>query len=139
MSTLPALALIFSSCTTYYIPKESFIQQFAGMDSSTLREVTTRGPAGDTIRYKTYPIDYIHCIDRKGIKVELKNSPSIEIRFTDSNNRRTVFYFDWISVNDTTVRGRQSRFISLFRKSIAIRTIMKIEVQDGLKNFHYTN
>jgi hypothetical protein len=130
---------ILSSCTTYYIPKESFREQFAGMDSSRMRRVTTRGPAGDKVTYKSYPIDFIHCVDSKGNPVELKNSPSIEIRFTDSANYRITFYFDLITVNDTAVSGIRSRFITSFRKTIPLNTIRKIEVQDGHKNFHYTD
>ena len=130
---------ILSSCTTYYIPLDSFKQQFAGMDSSKLREVTTRGPAGDKVRYKAYPIDYIKCVDSKGNTMEIKNSPSIEIRFTDTNNRKTIFYFDLIRVNETTISGIQSRFITGFHKSIPIDAVRKIEVQDGGKKFHYMN
>jgi hypothetical protein len=134
-----ALLIVFSSCTTYYISLDSFRQQFAGMDSSNLKKVTTRGPGGDRVKYETFPIDIIKCVDSKGNSAELRNSPSIEIRFTDVNNKRTIFYFDLISVNDTTVRGIQSRFFPSIRKTIPLNTISKIEVQDGKKNFHYVD
>jgi hypothetical protein len=126
-----------NACTTYYIPVDSFKQQFADMDSSSLREVTTRGPAGDRVTYKTYPIDFIKCVDDKGNHFELPNSPSIEIRFTDLRGKRTIFYFDLMHVTDTSITGIQSRFIPSIHKTIFINQIKKIEVQDGHKNFHY--
>ena len=127
----------FSSCTTYYIPVDSFKKQFAFAGSLQPREVTTRGPGGDKVTYKTYQIDSIACVDKKGNPAMLKNSPSIEIRFTDSSNRKTIFYFDLLHVTDSTIRGGQSRFIPSLHKTIRISTVKLIEVQDGKKDFHY--
>ena len=135
------IGLIFfmSSCKTYYIPVDSFKQQFAGMDTSKLKEVTTRGPMGDKVKYKTFPIDFIKCVDKKGNPVELKNSPSLEIRFTDNKDKKTIFYFDLISVDETYVSGVQSRFITSIKKTIPLNTIKTIEIQDGKKRFSYVN
>ncbi len=137
---LTVFALIaFSSCTTYYIPLDSFKQQFAGMDSSHPKNVTVRGPGGSTVKYETFPLDTIKCIDSKGNPVALKNSPSIEIRFFYGDNQQITFYFDLISVNDSTLTGIRSRYITSLRKTIPINTIHKIELQDGHKDFHYVN
>ena len=135
------IGLIFflSSCKTYYIPLDSFKQQFAGIDTSKLKEVTTRGPMGDKVKYKTFPIDFIKCVDKNGNPIELQNSPSLEIRFTDTNNKKTIFYFDLISVDETYVRGVQSRFITSIKKTIPLNTIKTIEIQDGKKKFSYDN
>ncbi len=91
---------------------------------------------GDVISYKTYPIEYIKCVDKNNNPIELKNRPSIEIRFTDKNNKRTIFYFDQIYVQDSIVIGDGSRFIN-HQKAIPIENIKLIEVQDGHKNFKY--
>ena len=133
------LIFFMSSCKTYYIPVDSFKQQFAGMNTSKLKEVTTRGPMGDKVKYKTFPIDFIKCVDKNGNPVELQNSPSLEIRFTDTNNKKTIFYFDLISVDETYVRGVQSRFITSIKKTIPLNTIKTIEIQDGKKKFSYVN
>lgn len=133
------LLLVITSCKTYYIPVDSFKQQFAGLDTIKLREVTTLGPMGDQVTYKTYPIDYIKCVDKKGNPFDLKNSPSLEIRFTDNNDKRTTFYFDLISVDHTYVSGVQSRFITSIKKAIPLNTIKKFEIQDGKKKFSYVN
>jgi len=130
------ITLIFTGCKTYYIPVDSFTEQMKDIDSVELRTVYTKGPAGDVVSYETYPIDYIKCVDKKNNPVELKNSPSIEIRFTDKNNKRTIFYFDQIYIQDSTVIGDGSRFIS-YQKEIPLNEIKQIEVQDGRKNFKY--
>lgn len=130
--------LIFlSSCKTFYIPADSFKQQFANINSASLKEVTTLGPVGDKVKYLTFPMDYINCVDKKGNPVKLKVSPSLEIRFTDINNKKTIFYFDLISVDDNFVSGVQSRFITSIKKKIPLNTVKKIEIQDGKKNFKY--
>lgn len=124
------------SCKTYYIPVQSFRLQFNGIDSTKLRLVKTRGPAGDVAEYLANPIDYIKCVDKSDMQFELKNSPSIEIRFTEKNDKRTIFYFDRVFMQDTLIIGEMSRFVR-FRKGISINNVKLIEVQDGHKNFRY--
>ena len=134
------LFLIFGliSCKTYYIPINSFNEQFKDIDSIELKTVYTRGPMGDIVSYKTYPIDSIKCVDNNNNLTELKNSPSLEIRFTEKNNKRTIFYFDQIYIQDSIIYGDGSRFIQ-YKKSIPIDSIKLIEIQDGHKNFKYVD
>ncbi len=127
-----------ASCKTYYIPLDSFKEQIKDIDSVELRTVYTRGPMGDVVEYKTYPIDNIKCVDKDNNPAELKNSPSIEIRFTEKNNKRTIFYFDQIYVQDSMIIGDGSRFMQ-YQKSIPIDSLKLIEVQDGKKNFKYVD
>lgn len=128
----------FASCKTYYIPLNSFKEQIKDIDSVELRTVCTRGPMGDIVEYKTYPINYIKCVDKDNNPIELKNSPSIEIRFTEKNNKRTTFYFDQVYVQDSMIIGDGSRFIR-YQKTIPIDSLKLIEVQDGKKNFKYVD
>ncbi|MBP7508396.1 MAG: hypothetical protein KA807_11265 [Prolixibacteraceae bacterium] len=130
------LSVVLNACKTYLIPVQSFKEQFNGIDSTKLRLVKTRGPAGDVAEYLANPIEYIKCVDKSDMPLELKNSPSIEIRFTEKNNKRTIFYFDRLFVQDTLIIGEMSRFIR-FRKGISINNVILIEVQDGHKNFKY--
>lgn len=124
------------SCKTYHIPLDSFNDQLKDIDNVELKTVKTKGPMGDVVSYETYPIEFINCIDNNNEPIQLKNSPSIEIRFTDKNNKHTTFYFDQIYIQDSTVFGDGSRFIN-YKKEIRINNIKLIEVQDGLKNFKY--
>lgn len=130
------LSLIVSSCKTYYIPIEIFNDQLKDIDSVELKTVNTKGPMGDVVTYKTYPIDYIKCVDKKNNPFELKNSPSIEVRVTDKNNKKTYLYFDQMYVQDSILKGDGSRFI-YYKKEIPIKEIKLIEVQDGHKKFKY--
>jgi len=132
------VAIVFSGCKTYYIPIDSFNEQFKDIDSVELKTVHTKGPMGDIVDYKTYPIDRIKCFDKNNNPVELVNNPSIEIRITEKNNRRTVFYLDQIFVQDSMIIGDGSRFIH-YSKTIPIDNVKLIEVQDGHKNFKYVD
>ena len=137
---VPLVVLILaSSCNTYLIPVESFRQQLATVTDTTLRDVTVRGPLGETTTYQTYPIVWIECVDKKGKLVQLRNSLSIEIRFTDTTNKKTHFYFDRLRVTDSTVTGATSRILAPLRKTISLKAVTKIEVQDGKKRYRYVD
>jgi hypothetical protein len=134
--TLTVFGLV--SCKSYYIPLESFQEQMKDISTVELKTVNTKGPMGDVVSYKTYPIEFIKCIDKNNNPFELKNSPSIEIRFTEKNNKRTIFYFDQIYIQDSTIIGDGSRFI-YHQKAIPIENIKLIEIQDGHKDFKYVD
>jgi hypothetical protein len=137
MFLLCAVIFYLTSCKTYYIPVDSFREQFVGLEPS--KEVTTRGPGGDKVKYMTYPITSIKCVDKNGSAYNLTASPSLEIRFTYGNNQRTIFYFDLIRINDTLLTGGQSRFMPSIKKTISLNSIKKIDIQDGHKKFVYVN
>jgi len=131
--------LFLCSCTTYYIPLESFKQQFTGIDSTKMVNLSVQGPLNEQYNYKANTISIIECKDKNGNPFSLKNTPSIEIRFTYGHrNKRKVFYFDRISVNRHSVTGVESRFMDFIRKTIPLDSITKIEVQDGRKQFNTT-
>ena len=92
---------------------------------------------GGTVTYKTFPIDRVKCVDKKGRPVVLENKPSLEIRFTDIKNNEYVFYFDLISVHDDYVTGSESRFFPNDKHRLSLKSIKKIEIQDGRKRFSY--
>jgi len=82
----------------------------------------------------------VEVIDKNGNKKLLQIKPSIEMRLTDSSNRRTIFYFDLVRFDGEYITGSQSRFLPLtFDKKIPIRSVKKIEIQDGRKKFRYVN
>lgn len=130
------MALALNSCQTYEIPVESFRVQFSAMDSTNLKMVRTRGPAGDVAEYLANPIVQIQCVDKGGNPVYVPNSPSIEARITTQDGKRTIFYFDRFIVRRDTLFGYRSRFFEL-SKAIPLKHISKIEIQDGKKNFKY--
>ena len=131
------MSVLFYSCTTYLIPMESFKHQFVGMKETDMKEVVVRGPLGEQTRYTTFPQDSVDCT-KKGKWIRLAKTPSLEIRFTDDRNKKTIFYFDRIFVTDSTVSGTYSRILGL-QKTIPLETIKKIEIQDGGKNYRYVH
>jgi hypothetical protein len=135
------LALILvNSCTSYYISKDSLIQQFAGIDSTRFKEVIVQTPYYYRYTYEANPIVNIQCTDKNGNPKEIINSPSIETRFTHGvKNKRTVYYFDRIYVDSAAVYGVESRIAPFIRSSIPLDSITKIEIQDGKKKFRYVN
>jgi len=128
--------LVFSGCKSYTIPVDSFKEQFKDINTENYRIVKIENPFGMESQYKANPIDTIICFDKNNKKVLLRNSPSIEIKFTTKNHKKKTFYFDRVFLNDTVVVGDISRFIN-YKKGIPIKDIIKIEVQDGRKNFKY--
>jgi hypothetical protein len=129
--------ILMTSCSTYYLTADSLRDQFTGIDSINLKPVIVRGPVGEKYSYQANPIDIIECVDKQGNPIQLTNGPSIEMRVTNKNGKRTIFYFDRVFVTDSTLYGVQSRFMSSIRKSIKLRDIKRIEIQDGKKNFDY--
>jgi len=87
-----SITLLLSSCSTYYISRESFKNQFAKIDSSKLIEVTVKEPMFETYHYKANPISSIQCKDKKGNDFELINSPSIEMRVTYGYKNKNPFF-----------------------------------------------
>jgi hypothetical protein len=134
---LLTIVLITTSCSTYYLTTKSLSDQFTGIDSTRLKPVTVRGPAGETYNYLANPIEIIECVDKQGNPTQLINSPSIEMRVTQQTGKRTIFYFDRVLVTDSALYGVRSRFIPSLRKAIKLQDIKKIEIQDGQKNFDY--
>lgn len=130
-------SLMLTSCKTYYIPTASLIDQFRNIDSSDYKTVWVAGPTIDSYSYLANPIEKIKCTDRNNNPVKLINSPSIEMRVTQNNGKKTIFYFDRIYLDDSLLYGIRSRFIPAFDKTIPLENIVKIEVRDGRKNFKY--
>jgi hypothetical protein len=136
--TIAALTTLISSCKTYFMPIGSFLEQVPSLETVNLRQVTTKDPGGFKSTYSVYPIDSIKCFDKDGTPYMLKNGPSIEIRFTDVNGKRSTFYFDRTWVVRDSVIGVGSRIFSQ-KKTIPVSTIKTIEIQDGHKKYLYIN
>ena len=123
--------LLIVSCKTYYIPMESFKRQL-GLTDSTFKADRAKGSIGSQHLYKTDTLKFIQCYDKNNQPFQLRNSQSVEIRFTHGN-QKTVFYFDSIFLTDSAVIGVQSRLMPSMQKTIALSDITKIEVQDSGK------
>lgn len=75
-------------------------------------------------------MDYVEVVDNEGSKLLLEVKPSLEMRITDSHNKKTIFYFDLIRYDGVYISGSQSRILSSsFEKKILINYVKKIEIQ----------
>ena len=145
--TALTLLLLFPSCVTYYIPINSFKEQFAGIDSTKFVpvEVDPGFPGGLLYligsRYLANPLTKIKCLDKKGNPTEVEVTPNIEIRFTyGEKNKRRSFFFDRIYVTDSTVTGTSSRLFSkMSQRTIPLQKLKKIEIQNDQKKYYYKN
>lgn len=131
------LFLLFS-CKTYTIPTDSFRNQMIGSTSKSMTNSEINNPVfSKNIRYSSNNIDQIEVVDKKGKIFYLDNSPSIEMRVTDLNGKKYQLYFDTVILENDTLKGGRSRFVQGLKREIPMENILKIEVQDGGKNFNY--
>jgi hypothetical protein len=126
----------FSSCKTYTIPVESFRERFMS-EPAQKTIVTTQSPWGGKSNYETFKMDSILCLNKSGDSIYIENKPSLEIRFTMTNNKRHSFYFDNMTFEGNKITGGNSRILSGLRKTINIDSVKKIELQYDGKQYNY--
>ena len=134
------LVLIFVSCKTYTIQLESFEYQLVKAKSNQMSEVEINNPLFfGNLKYAANNIKTVNVIDKKGNKLTIPNSPSLEMRLTHKNGKKFHFYFDTVNLENGILTGSRSRFIPSLTRSIPLDSIVKIELQEGGKNFKYKN
>lgn len=126
------------SCKTYTIPIDSFKEQMKNTTSSSMKSVSVNNPlTGGEITYSANNISRIIVQDKNGSPTYLNNSGSIEMRVTHRNGKRYYMYFDTVILENGILKGGRSRFVQSLDRQIPMDSIIKIEVQDGGKNFNY--
>jgi hypothetical protein len=126
------VAMIFTACSTYTIPIDSFKAQMA--TSSKINKATNKPGLIFARAYKieTNGIEYIECLNKKQQPVKVKVNPNILMQVTDSNNKKTVFYFDTVLKEDSVITGFTS-YIFMTKKSIPLNSIRKIIIDASRK------
>jgi hypothetical protein len=131
------IAIIFTACSTYTIPVASFKAQMA--TSSKINKATNKPGIifARADKLETNGIEYIECLNKKQQPVKVKVNPNILMQVTDSNNKKTVFYFDTVLKEDSVITGFTS-YIFMTKKSIPLSSIRKIIIDASRKgNFSY--
>src|SRR5271157_3088514 len=123
-------------CRTYYIPLQSFREQFKGFDSTNLRIVNVLNSKGNVYKYIANPIDDIRCVNIFNRPVTIKNSPSIEIRLKRKNDKKVVLFFDSVILKDSLITGKSSRALGS-SQYIPIKQVRRIKIHNKDKNDHY--
>ena len=134
------LLLIVVSCKTYTISTESFKNQFAKTENIEKKEVEINNPLlYGNLKYVANNIKTLNIIDKNGKELTVPNSPSLEMRVTHKNGKKYHFYFDTVILENDTLKGSRSRFMPHLTRNIPFDSIVKIEVQEGGKDFKYQN
>ena len=136
--SLLALVLLMTSCKTYTIPPENFKKQIVDSNANNLKDVKVNNPISQfsSIAYKANSLIYLNVYDKNGSLSFMQNSPSIEMRVTLKNGKRKIFYLDTVTLENDTLKGEKSRILGL-KDKVLFNEIVKIEVQDGGKNYQY--
>ena len=135
-----AILLLIISCKTYTIPTDSFRNQMINANSGNMKKVEINNPLTfGKLTYSANNIKSLIVIDKNGNELIKENKPSIEMRVTHINGKKYHFYFDTVILENDTLKGGRSRFIKSLTRQIPMDSIVKIEVQDGGKNFKYQN
>ncbi|SRX52592.1 hypothetical protein [Aequorivita sp. CIP111184] len=130
--------LLIISCKTYTIPVESFREQMINETSENMKKVKVNNPFFySDIKYTSNNIKRIIVTDKDGKRTYLDNSPSIEMRVTQVNGKKYTFYFDTVILENDTLKGGRARLVQGFLRKIPLDSIVKIELQDGGKNYNY--
>ncbi|MFK5982372.1 MAG: hypothetical protein QM499_05600 [Flavobacteriaceae bacterium] len=134
------ILFLILSCKTYTITTDSFREQMIKAKSEYMTEVEINNPLNwKNIKYTSNNIDRLIVLDKNGNSIYLNNSPSIEMRVTHRNGKKTIFYFDTVIIENDTLKGGRSRFIQKITKQIPMDSIVRIELQDGGKKYNYQN
>lgn len=137
---LIGLILMVAACKTYTVAPNDFKNQLISVGANQLRDVTTNNPLGfvPELKFKANNLILLDVVDKKGTPYTLQNSPAIEMRVTLKNGKRKIFYLDTVILENDTLHGCISRILDL-KSKVPFDQITKIEVQDGGKNYYYTN
>lgn len=130
---------LFVSCKTYELTPLSLKTQ---LENSSVEERGVKLNNASILFNSTYmavSLDSLEVYDNKGSVFYLQNSPSIEMRLINNEGEKFTMYFDTVVIKNDTLVGSRSRFISGIKHKIPFSTISKVFVQDGHKNFKYTN
>lgn len=135
--TIFLIVLFFTvlSCKTYTILPDNFEEQFVGVENSSLELKNVRIVGVYNKKFRSNNLKTIVVMNKENNKVEIVNSPSLEIRVTTTENKRFIMYFDTVYLENDTLYGSKARLITLKETKIPFIKIMKIEIQDGGKNY----
>ena len=128
--------MIFNSCKTYTVTPENLKEQLSATNRLKKAEINNPLSYG-SLTYEANQLKKIRVTNKDGRQESLENSPALEMRVTLKNKKRYKFYFDTVVIQNDTLSGGRSRFISGLTRKIPFDSIQKIEIQDGGKKFEY--
>jgi len=133
-----ALLFLLLSCKTYTLTPDSFKKQLTTGNASEMKDVKVNNPLTTItkISYKANSLNYLNVYDQNNNLFFMQNTPSVEMRVTLKNGKRKIFYLDTVTLVQDTLQGEKSRLLHI-KDKVPFADIVKIEVQDGRKNYEY--
>jgi hypothetical protein len=129
------IALALSACKTYRLPPNELVSQMRAAQPKELHVTHSATPFASS-QYTGNGITELTCYDKKGNKTTLPITPAVEMRITDTNGKKHLFYFDTVTLEDSVLAGKNSRILSTKRR-MNIGAMKKVEVQNGGKAYRY--
>ncbi len=126
---------LLCSCATYHLAPGDLVNQIRAAHQNELN-VTHSSPMIPSQRYNGNGVKELICYDKHEKKTSLRITPAIEMRITDTNGHRHIFYFDTVNLEDSVLVGMNSRILSTKRR-LSIANMRKVEVQNGGKAYQY--
>jgi hypothetical protein len=129
------ISILLFSCKTYTVTPESFKDQFSHVDY----DLSTSRSISGSIYYNGFQIKKINVIDKSGKTQTIDNVPSLEMRVTLNNGKRSHFYFDSMKLKNDTLTGNKARFLPWMTVKVPFSDVVKIEIQESGKKIEYMN
>ncbi|WP_291086073.1 hypothetical protein [Flavobacterium sp. BFFFF1] len=135
---LLALCLTMFSCKTYLISPQSLKEQLESTNPEGAKQAKINNPLlGGTISYQANALSVVNVMSKDGNLVTLANSPSLETRVTLRNGKKYTVYFDTLMLQNGILFGSGAKLFKIAEREIPFDSIVKVEIQDGGKNYTY--
>ena len=118
-----ATVLLFSSCASYTITKESLIQQLGGFDN--VSKISSVASAG--VKYNSNKLTKVNCKNKKGEDVTVFIDKNVMLKTTNNIGISSSLLFDTIFIKNDTLFGLKSRFLGV-EKQISMKEVVKFEI-----------
>ena len=125
---LAALSLLFTSCATYHLSTESLVQQMADTKPEK-KYIYAPGFPFIPFSVKGNDLQTVKCLDKNGKEAVITITNRTSVRITRTDSSHTVFYFNTLLIQDSTITGSKTHFFEAHFKPIKLRDVAKIELQ----------
>ncbi|TDS64991.1 hypothetical protein [Myroides indicus] len=121
-----SLLSVCVSCATYEMSPVSLKNQLENSSMVEKKISLNALPIFFNSSYNALQLDSLEVFDKKGNKIYLHNSPSIEICVIDFKGEKFTMYFDTVVIENDTLIGSRSQFMPNIKHRVPFNTLSKI-------------
>lgn len=125
-----AACMLLTSCATYHLSTQSLMEQFASSQTEKKINVLVAPP------YFFFPgivngnnLRTIGVLDKHEQPQTLNVTRHMGVKITQNTGKHTIFYFDTLLLQDSTISGSKTHFFTAKIRPIKLANISKIELQ----------